>query len=142
MFLGEYKHNLDAKNRLIIPSKFRDQLKDEFIITKGNDKCLNIYTMEQWQVIYNDLEKLVMAKKINRQYKHSFTSKAVECKCDSLGRIQLPPNLVALINIQKECVIVGEGNYASIWAKEEYEIFDAEIYENYESISETVVVDE
>ena len=87
MFIGQYRHNLDAKNRIIVPAKFRDGLGEVFVVTKGLDGCLSIYTDERWSEMIASLERIPATKKEARQYMRSLTSKAVECSLDNQGRI-------------------------------------------------------
>ena len=138
MFMGEYRHNIDSKNRLIIPAKYREELGENFIITRGIDKCLNIYTQEQWNRMFEELNSLPGNKLKIRQYVHNLTSKASECALDSMGRIKVPSFLTSLANIQKECVIVGENTYLSVWAAEEYEIFDSLATEGFVELAEQI----
>jgi len=136
--MGEYRHNIDSKNRLIVPVKYRDELGDTFIITRGIDKCLNIYTKEQWKKMFEGINNLPVNKGTIRKYIHNLTSKASECTLDSQGRIKIPNFLKDLVNIQKACVIVGENTYLSIWGSEEYEDFDAIATEEFEQLAEQI----
>ena len=101
MFIGQYRHNLDAKNRIIVPARFRDGLGEEFVVTKGLDGCLSIFTADKWTEMIGRLERIPATKREARQYLRSLTSKAVECSLDNQGRIQLPQFLIATANIKK-----------------------------------------
>ena len=92
MFIGEYSHNLDNKGRIIIPSKFREELHSSFILTRGLDGCLTIYSVEQWNKIFEKINKLPTTKKAVRQYTRVLTSNASECVLDNQGRILIPSN--------------------------------------------------
>ena len=98
MFIGEYSHNLDNKGRIIIPSKFREELHSSFILTRGLDGCLTIYSVEQWNKIFEKINKLPTTKKAVRQYTRVLTSNASECVLDNQGRILIPSNLYILPN--------------------------------------------
>ena len=111
MFIGEYYHNLDAKGRIIIPAKFRDELNGTFILTRGLDGCLTIYSTEKWEKIFEEINKLPETKKATRQYIRMLTANACECTLDNQGRILIPANLSGSVNITKECVVVGANSH-------------------------------
>lgn len=138
MFMGEYRHSLDAKNRMIIPAKFRDELGNTFVVTKGLDGCLTVYTSSQWTKIIEQLEKLPTTKKEARQYVRYLTSKASECELDGQGRIQLPQVLVTAADIKKKCVVVGAADHVEIWSEERWNAYEEEAAESFESIAETL----
>ncbi len=138
MFMGEYRHALDTKGRIIIPAKFRDELKDCFVVTRGLDGCLTIYTMEQWGQVIAQLRKLPDTKRETRLYTRMMTSKATECSPDSQGRILLPAALIEEAKIEKECVIVGVADHVEIWAKDRWENYYEEASDSFEDIAETL----
>ncbi len=138
MFIGEYEHNLDAKGRIIIPSKFRDELHSSFILTRGLDGCLTIYSLEQWNKIFERINKLPTTKKAVRQYTRVLTSNACECQLDNQGRILIPANLTAPVGIKKECVIVGANDHIEIWDKESWENYFNEANESFEEVAENL----
>lgn len=138
MFMGEYAHNIDKKGRIIIPAKFREELGAKIIITRGLDGCLNAYTKEQWEIIYEQLLKLPSTKKDARMFVRMMTSKAAECEIDHQGRVLLPSSLIALAEIVKECRIIGAANHIEIWAKEKWESMDEEANDSFEDIAENL----
>ncbi len=138
MFMGEYRHSLDAKNRLIIPARFRDELGDTFVVTKGLDGCLTVYTEEQWKVIVHQLEQLPTTKKEVRQYVRFLLSKAVECQFDSQGRIQLPAVLITAADIAKKCAVIGAADHIEIWAEERWDAYDEQAGESFEAVAESL----
>ncbi|MDO4500656.1 MAG: division/cell wall cluster transcriptional repressor MraZ [Erysipelotrichaceae bacterium] len=138
MFIGEYSHNLDAKGRIIIPSKFRDELHASFILTRGLDGCLTIYSLEQWEKIFIEINKLPTTKKAARQYIRVLTSSACECTLDNQGRILIPSNLATPANIRKECVIVGANDHIEIWDKETWNAYLDEANMSFEDIAENL----
>ena len=138
MFICEYEHNLDAKGRIIIPSKFRDELHSSFILTRGLDGCLTIYSLEQWNKIFERINKLPTTKKAVRQYTRVLTSNACECQLDNQGRILIPTNLTAPVGIKKECVIVGANDHIEIWDKESWENYFNEANESFEEVAENL----
>ena len=90
MFMGEYSHSIDAKGRLIMPAKFREQLGDEFIVTKSPDKCLYIYSNDDWRVFEEKLATLPITNKETRQFVRFFLAGAADCEVDKQGRFLLP----------------------------------------------------
>ena len=138
MFIGQYRHNLDAKNRIIVPAKFRDGLGEVFVVTKGLDGCLSIYTDERWSEMITSLERIPATKKEARQYMRSLTSKAVECSLDNQGRIMLPQFLLATANIKKSCVVVGVADHVEIWPEETWDSYDEEASESFETVAESL----
>ncbi|MBE6129166.1 MAG: division/cell wall cluster transcriptional repressor MraZ [Erysipelotrichaceae bacterium] len=138
MFIGQYRHNLDAKNRIIVPAKFRDGLGEVFVVTKGLDGCLSIYTDERWSEMIASLERIPATKKEARQYMRSLTSKAVECSLDNQGRIMLPQFLLATANIKKSCVVVGVADHVEIWPEETWDSYDEEASESFETVAESL----
>lgn len=121
MFMGEYYHNLDEKSRLVIPSLYRKELGNKFVITKGIEKCLYVYSNEEWQKIVNKLEELPFTKKDARTFIRAFFSGASVCEIDKSGRIVLTSNIKDYANITKECVIIGANNRCEIWDKSMWE---------------------
>lgn len=138
MFMGEFSHNIDKKGRMIIPAKFREELGEMIIITRGLDGCLSVYTTKQWELIYEQLQKLPSTKKDARMFVRMMTSKATECEFDSQGRVLIPAPLVKLAGLEKECVIVGAGNHLEIWSKENWEPVEDEANESFEEIAESL----
>ncbi len=138
MFMGEYAHNIDKKGRMIIPAKFREELDMKIIITRGLDGCLNAYTKQQWEIIYEQLLKLPTTKKDARMFVRMMTSKAAECEIDSQGRVLLPSSLISVAELKKECMIIGAANHIEIWAKEKWDAVDAQANESFEDIAENL----
>lgn len=138
MFIGEYYHNLDAKGRIIVPSKFRDELHNSFILTRGLDGCLTIYSLEQWEKIFIEINKLPSTKKATRQYVRVLTSNACECVLDNQGRILIPSNLSAPVGIKKECVIIGANDHIEIWDKEVWNSYFDDASNSFEEVAENL----
>ena len=137
MFIGEYYHNLDAKGRIIIPAKFRDELNGTFILTRGLDGCLTIYSTEKWEKIFEEINKLPETK-ATRQYIRMLTANACECTLDNQGRILIPANLSGSVNITKECVVVGANSHVEIWDKATWNAYMDDASENFEDIAESL----
>lgn len=138
MFMGEFSHNIDKKGRMIIPAKFRDELGEVIIITRGLDGCLSVYTTKQWEVIYEQLQKLPSTKKDARMFVRMMTSKAAECEFDNQGRVLIPAPLIKLAGLEKECIIVGAGNHLEIWSKANWEPVEEDANESFEDIAENL----
>ena len=136
MFMGEYHHSLDPKGRLIVPSKFRDGLGQNFVITKGLDNCLFVYPMEEWFVIEKKLKSLPFTKADARAFVRFFFSGANECELDKQGRILLPFNLREYAKLNKDAVIIGVSSRIEIWAKEIWESYTKNEDMDYEEIAE------
>ncbi|AKA70247.1 division/cell wall cluster transcriptional repressor MraZ [Clostridium scatologenes] len=120
MFIGEYEHALDSKNRIIIPSKFREELGSKFILTKGLDGCLYAYTMDEWSVLEDKLRKLPLTSKNARAFVRFFFSGANEMELDKQGRTLIPQSLLEYGEIKKEIVSIGVSNRLEIWSKEKW----------------------
>ena len=120
MLMGEFHHNLDDKNRLIIPSKFREEIGDKFVVTRGLDGCLFIYSLDNWDKIIQKLKSLPFTKKDARTFMRFFLSAASICEFDKQGRINLVNSLISYANITKGCVIIGVNDRLEIWAEEKF----------------------
>ena len=136
MLIGEYHHNIDEKGRLIIPAKFRNELGDKFVITKGLDKCLFIYSLTEWNKLIEKLSALQFTKKNVRAFERAFIGGASTIEFDKQGRINITSPLVHYANIEKECVIIGVNERLEIWSKEEFEKYMKENEESLEEITE------
>ena len=138
MFIGEYKHNLDTKGRIIIPSKFRDELHATFILARGLDSCLTIYSLKQWEKLFEEVNKLPTTKKAARQYVRMLTSTATECSLDNQGRIIIPSFLAKPVNISKECVVIGANDHIEIWDKDTWDAYITDASNNFEEVAENL----
>ncbi len=134
MFMGEYNHTIDAKGRLIIPSKFREILGDEFVITKGLDGCLFVYDNNEWNVFEEKLKSLPLTNKDARQFARFFLAGAASVEVDKQGRILVPSVLREFADISKEVVLVGVASRIEIWSKARWD--GAADYEDMDEIAE------
>jgi len=123
MFMGEYHHTIDDKGRLIIPTKFRTELKDKFVITRGIEHCLFAYPLERWEEIVHKLESLPFTKKDARNFTRFFLSGATVAEFDKQGRINITSPLINYAGIEKDCVIIGTGDRLEIWAENAWDDF-------------------
>lgn len=117
MFMGEYNHTIDTKGRLIIPSKFRELLGDEFIVTKGLDGCLFVFPKNEWQIFEEKLRTLPLTQKSARTFTRFFVAGATTCELDKQGRILLPSTLREFAELEKDVVLAGNLNRIEIWSK-------------------------
>lgn len=138
MFMGEFHHNIDEKGRLVIPNKFRLELGERFIITRGLEKCLYAYSISEWNNIVDKLKKLPFTKKDARTFIRSFFSGAAECEFDRQGRINITSPLVSYADLTKECVIIGANDRLEIWGKANWDNFFTENSEKLEDIAENL----
>lgn len=136
MFMGEYHHNIDDKNRLVIPSNYRELLGETFVITRGLEKCLYVYTESEWQKIVDKLASLPFTKKDARVFVRSFFSAAASCNFDKQGRISITPTQSDYANLKKKCVIIGANDRIEIWSKEDWDNFNLEYSETLENVAE------
>ena len=121
MFIGEYNHTLDAKGRLIVPSKLRESLGERFFLTKGLDGCLSVYPTEEWEDFTGKLHNLPVTNKDARKFVRFFLAGACECEIDKQGRILIPANLREFAKLEKEAVLVGVSNRIEIWSRDKWE---------------------
>lgn len=119
MLFGEYQHNIDEKGRMIMPAKFRDDLGDSFILTKGLDNCLAVYSKKEWQAIEGQIRSLPLSK--SRDLQRFWFSGAAEVEPDKQGRILIPANLRSYAELTKDVVVIGVSNRAEIWDKDRWE---------------------
>lgn len=138
MFMGEYHHTIDEKGRLIIPSKFRDGLGENFIITRGIEKCLFVYSLESWKKITNKLESLPFTKKDARQFVRFFLSGATTAEFDKQGRVNITSPLISYANLVKDCVVIGTGDRLEIWSEEDWNAFFDSAADNMSDIAENL----
>ncbi len=134
MFMGEYNHTIDTKNRLIIPSKFREALGDEFVVTKGLDGCLFVYDNAAWAEFEEKLKGLPLTNKEARKFARFFLAGAASVEVDKQGRILVPSVLKEFAGLNKDVVLVGVASRIEIWSKERWE--DVSSCEDMEDIAE------
>ncbi len=134
MFMGEYNHTIDAKGRMIVPSKFREQLGGEFVVTKGLDGCLFVYSNEEWKHIEEKFREVPLTTKDARKFSRFFFAGAASCEVDKQGRILLPANLREYAGIEKDVVSVGVLSRVEIWSKDRWQ--DNGDYEDMDEIAE------
>ncbi len=127
MLMGEFEHALDPKGRLFVPAKLRETLGKTFVITKGLDGCLDVDPMEAWEKLKNSFAQKMMPKHKERDVSRFIFGGACEAEPDKQGRVLLPANLRSYAKIGDTAVIVGVGNKAEIWDKEQYESYTSSV---------------
>ena len=135
MLMGEFHHNIDEKNRLIIPSKFRSELGERFIVPRGFDKCLFVYSEVEWNKMMQKVSTLQVTRKNVRAFERALIGGASITEFDKQGRINITSPLVHYANIQKECVIIGVNERLEIWSLEE---FNKYMKENEDTLEEMI----
>ncbi|MCF6464091.1 division/cell wall cluster transcriptional repressor MraZ [Clostridium sp. Cult1] len=136
MFIGEYQHTIDNKGRVIMPSKFREDLGSNFIMTKGLDNCLFVYPIEEWQVLEEKLRSLPLTNRDARAFVRFFFAGATECILDKQGRVLIPGNLREHAKLIKDAVIIGVAARIEIWSKEEWTAYNEDDSLSYDNIAE------
>lgn len=119
MLFGEYQHNIDEKGRIIMPAKFREDLGDSFILTKGLDNCLAVYSLGEWSTIEAQIRALPLSK--SRDLQRFWFSGAAEVQPDKQGRIVIPVSLRSYGMLEKDVVVIGVSNRVEIWDKDRWE---------------------
>ena len=137
MFMGEYHHSIDSKGRIIVPSKVRDDLGENFIVTRGLDGCLFLYPKCEWDKIISKYKELPDTKD-KRQFMRIFLSGATMCEYDKQGRINIPNPLIEFAKLEKDCIIIGVDEKLEIWSKERWEEFIANNEENLSDIADSL----
>ncbi|NLW08938.1 MAG: division/cell wall cluster transcriptional repressor MraZ [Firmicutes bacterium] len=139
MFMGEYQHSLDEKSRLIIPARFRDDLGEKFVLTRGLDRSLFLYPLQEWKAIEEKMKTLSTTQADARAFVRLFFSGAVECEPDKQGRISIPPHLREHAGIQRDLYILGVSTRIEIWAREVWEEYAKKAEEAYEALAEKII---
>ncbi len=138
MLLGEFHHNIDEKGRLVIPTKFREELGQEFILTRGIEKCLYVYSLAEWEKLVGKLNTLPFTKKVTRTFTRFFYSGATACKFDATGRIGITSPLISYAGLSKECTVIGVNDHLEIWDTSAFEEFMNANEDVIEEISESL----
>lgn len=120
MLIGEYEHSLDTKGRLIMPVKLREDIGEKFIITKGLDGCLFIFSTTEWTNFENKLKQLPISNKDARMFTRFFFSGAIDSELDKQGRFLIPSNLREFAELEKDVIIVGMDSRIEIWSREKW----------------------
>jgi MraZ protein len=136
MLFGGFDHKIDKKGRVFIPSAFREELGESFILTRGLEECLFVYPMKEWEKITQKLKNLPFTKKDARSFMRFFLSGATAAEFDKQGRINITSPLISYAEIKKECVIIGVGDRLEIWSSEKWNSFYNDNKDNLSNIAE------
>jgi MraZ protein len=137
VFLGEYQHSLDAKGRIILPSKFRGLLADGCVLTRGLDKCLAVYPSQEWERVSSGLREASQSNRAARDFLRIWYASAVEEEPDKQGRISVPEHLRDYAGLEREVTVTGRGEFAEIWSRTGWAQRLAEGLPNYADLSES-----
>lgn len=135
MFIGEYSHTIDTKGRLSMPSRFREQLGEAFIVTKGLDQSLFVYPEEEWKNLEDKLKQLPLTNQNARAFVRFFFSGATECELDQQGRIRIPANLREHAILEKEVMVIGVGTRVEIWSQKIWTDYNSDENLSYDEIA-------
>ncbi|MDE6284124.1 MAG: division/cell wall cluster transcriptional repressor MraZ [Bacilli bacterium] len=138
MLMGEFHHNIDDKGRLVIPTKFREELGDTFVLARGIEKCLYVYSNQEWEKLVSKLNTLPFTKRDARTFNRTFFSGATVCEFDKNGRINITSPLVSYAGLTKACVIIGVNDRLEIWSEERFNEFLDMSSETLEEIAENL----
>ena len=146
MFYGEYEHAMDRKGRLIIPSKFREVFKENYVerffVTRGLDTCLFVFAEDEWKKQESRFRALSFTSSEARQFNRIYFSGACEVTCDRQGRILVPQYLKDFARIKNDVMIVGVSNRMEIWAKDLWQEFYRNTKDSFEKIAENIFNDQ
>jgi len=121
MFIGSYQNSIDAKFRMIVPAKYRDELGFKCVMTRGIDKCLYIYPLGEWEIFAEKLKQLPRSNAKARMFVRHCYGNAEECEIDRQGRVTIPQSLRQYAGIGKELMTIGNGEKIEVWNRDEFE---------------------
>lgn len=136
MFIGEYKHTLDGKNRLAVPAKFRKDLEGKAVLTKGLDKCLLLYPLKSWEEIAVKLGQMPIGESGTRSFVRMMLAGASEVELDSLGRILVPEYLRRYADLKKDTIVNGLFNRMEVWEEKSWEEYKRQAEKNTDKVAE------
>ena len=141
MFFGSYSHSLDDKNRLVIPSKMRNELGVHLYIMKGFDGAISMYPEKAFEKLMMEFNSLPFNKKDARSYLRTQLATTSELEIDKAGRVIIPNTLLEKYNISKSVMVIGMGDHIEVWDSKVYEAYEAEADKNFEDIAENLTKD-
>jgi len=139
VFLGEYRHAVDSKGRLFIPSKFRSRENQRFFLARGLEKCLFVFPEDEWEKWQSRIGEMDMMKRDARAFNRFFFAGTAEAICDRQGRINLPEHLIEYAGLGKDVVVIGVSSRFEIWSEENWKAYEEESASRYEEIAENLV---
>ena len=138
MLIGEYEHSIDAKGRLSMPAKLKSEIGDKFVVTKGLEGCLFVYSLAEWQNFEEKLKSFPLTNKNARTLTRFFLAGATECEIDKQGRFLIASNLREYAGLQKEVVIIGVLGRLEIWDKAKWLEYNEKENNSVEDIAESL----
>lgn len=138
MFIGEYQHTLDDKGRLVLPSKFRAGLADGCVVTKGQEGCLYVLPLSQWQAMADDVSKLPLTDKRGRTWGRVFFGSSEELSVDKQGRVMVPSGLREWAHLTKDVAVLGVNNRIELWDPQGWATFLADGEDEYVNTEERI----
>lgn len=139
MFMGEHQHTLDGKGRIFMPARFREELGERFVITRGLDNCLFAYPAAEWDNLEQKLKALPFTRSDARAFMRFFFSGASECEFDKQGRVLIPNNLRDHAKLQKDAVVIGVSTRVEIWSREVWQQYSEQAEQSFEDIAEKIM---
>lgn len=136
MFMGQYVHTMDEKGRVAMPARFRAELGDRMVVTRGLDHCLWVFPWDRWEAICRRLDDLPFTRARNRNFQRYFFAAAVECQPDGQGRILVTGTLRGYAGLEREVVVAGVADHVELWSRAAWEAFEQQVGDEYESIAE------
>ena len=138
LFIGEYEHSVDSKGRLIMPAKLREEIGEKFVVTKGLDGCLFVFSLKEWDLFQEKLRALPVSNKNARDFSRFFLAGAIECEIDKQGRFLISGNLREFASLDKDVVIIGVTTRLEIWNKEKWKNYSSDENISAEEIAENM----
>ena len=138
LLIGEYEHSIDTKGRLIMPSKLKEDIGEKFVVTKGLDGCLFVYSQTEWKTFEDKLRAFPLTNKDARALVRFFLAGAMECEIDKQGRIKLSSELCEKCSITKDVVVIGVDDHVEIWDREQHKEMSKRNDDNYEAYASKI----
>ncbi len=138
MLIGEYEHSVDVKGRLIMPSKLREDIGEKFVVTKGLDGCLFVFSLKEWEIFQEKLRALPVSNKNARDFSRFFLAGAIECEIDKQGRFLITSNLREFASLDKDVVIIGVTTRLEIWDRDKWKAYNSDENISAETIAENM----
>ena len=139
MFLGTHEPKLDEKGRLVLPAKFREQLAEGVVITKGQERCLFAFPMAEFERITEALAQAPVTHRAVRDYSRVFFASASHEVPDKQGRITIPPSLRTYAGLERDCIVIGANTRVEIWATAAWETYLADREQSFAELEEGVL---
>ncbi len=133
LLTGEFQHNIDVKGRMIVPAKLRDELGEQFVVTKGLDNCLFVFSSSEWEKLDKQLSELSLSK--GREIQRFFYGGMTECEVDKQGRVLIPSNLREYAQLEKDVIVIGLNKRAEIWSKANWARQNERFIENTDEVA-------